>query len=120
MSEGLELLIVITALLLIALFTVRRVSFSLRLRKVRKENMELAAHMKARLKTARFRSSSDFDEEDDEMFRPSVRAKAPVMPASYEARLAKTRKRAARKAARRPAKKPRKPARKKARRARKR
>jgi hypothetical protein len=118
-SEGLELLILLMALLILSLFAARSVSFSLRLRKVRRENMELAAHMKAKLKTARFRSSSDFDEEDDEMFRgPAVRAKAPVIPASYEARLAKPRRKAARKkaagkAAKRKARKPRRPARQK-------
>ena len=96
-SEGLELLLLLFALTLLALFIVRRVLFSLRMRRVRRENMELARHMKKRLKSARFRSSSDFDQEDDEMFRPSVRAKALVIPASYEARVAKTRRKTARK-----------------------
>jgi len=97
-SEGLELLLLLFALTLLALFIVRRVLFSLRMRRVRRENMELARHMKKRLKSARFRSSSDFDQEDDEMFKgPPVRAKAPVIPASYEARLTKTRRKAARK-----------------------
>lgn len=110
MSEGLELLIIITVLLLLALFIIRRILFSLRMRRIRKENMELASHMKAKLKTARFRSSSDFDQDDDEMFRPAVRAKAPVIPASYEARISRarkkaTRKRKVRKAARKPARK---------------
>jgi type II secretory pathway pseudopilin PulG len=96
-SEGLELLLLLFVLILLALFIVRRILFSLRLRRVRRENMELARHMKTKLKSARFRSSSDFDQEDDEMFRPSIRAKVPVIPASYEARLAKTRKKATRK-----------------------
>ena len=94
MSEGLELLLLLFALLLLALFIARRVMFSLRLRKVRKENMELAREMKKRLKTAKLRSLDEIEEQEDEMFKPSVRAKALVIPASYEARLAKTRKKA--------------------------
>jgi len=107
-SEGLELLIVLFAITLLALFITRWVLFSLRLRRVRKENMQLARHMKSKLKSARFRSSSDFDEEDDEMFRsPAVRAKLPVTPASYEARVGMTKKKAIRKRARKaPARKP--------------
>jgi hypothetical protein len=94
-SEGLELLLLLFALLLLGLFMARRVMFSLRLRKVRRENMELAREMKKRLKSARLRSLDEIEEKEDEMFRgPPARAKALVIPATYEARVGKVRKRA--------------------------
>jgi hypothetical protein len=96
MSEGLELLLLLFALLLLGLFAARRVMFSMRLRKVRKDNMELATHVKKKLKTAKLRSLDEIEEKEDEMFKPSARAKAPVIPATYEARIGKVRKRATR------------------------
>lgn len=95
-TEGLEILLIAFAVTLLALFAVRRILFFLRFRRIKKEDMELARHMKKQLKSARFRSSSDFDEEGDELFRgPPVTAKIPVIPATYEARLRKVRRRKA-------------------------
>ena len=110
-SEGLEILLLLLVLLLLALFVTRRILFSLRLRRVREENMELAHHMKKKLKSAKLKSLDDaFDEQEDEMFGPSVKAKVPVTPASYEARFSKTRRKAARKRAKKaPARKPARP-----------
>jgi len=110
-SEGLQVLLILFALIIVTLFLIRYLSFYFRYKRVRQENMELARHMKKELRKARLKPLDEaFDEQDDEMFKgPAIHAKAPVIPATYEARLSKTRKKAARKraAAKKPGAKPR-------------
>ena len=116
LSEGLQALLIILALIIVSLFLIRYLSFYMRYRRIRMENMELASHMKKKLKSAKLRPLDEvLDEQDDEMFKgPAVRAKAPVIPASYEARVSKTRKRATRRRKRAAGRKPRKAAARKA------
>ena len=105
LTEGLQVLLILLALIIVTIFLIRYLSFYSRYRKIRKENMALAMHMRKQLKFAKFKRSSNFDEEDDEMFQTAGRAKAPVVPASYEARIGKASRAAAR---RRKARAPRK------------
>jgi hypothetical protein len=112
-TEGMEVLLISLALIIAFLFLARYVSFYLRYRRIRRENMELARHMKKQLKSAKLRPLDEIlEEQEDEMFRgPPVRAKAPVIPASYEARLNKVRRKAAKRRARQAGRKRRKPVR---------
>ena len=100
LTEGLQVLLIALAFIIVILVLIRYLSFYARYRKIRQENMELASHLKKKLKTAKLRPLEEaLDEQDDEMFAKGsvVKAKAPVIPASYEARLGKTRKKATRK-----------------------
>ncbi len=104
LSEGLQVFLLAFALLMALFFLLRYLSFYSAYRKVRKENLELAAGIKKRLKTAKLRSLDEImDEQDDEMFRKgfegdksrlpreSGKAKPLVIPATYEARVSKAR-----------------------------
>jgi hypothetical protein len=89
--EGLQVLFIALALIIATLFLVRYLSFYSTYRRVRRENLELARHVRRKLKTAKL---GDFKglEGEDELFKewPAAKAKPLVIPATYEARIGKT------------------------------
>ena len=118
-SEGLQWLLIAMALIISFFFLIRYLSFYLKVRKNRKQDMDLALELGKRLKQAKLRSLDEImDEEDDEMFQKVAKgagkAKPLKIPASYEARVGKTaakalkprRKRATRKKVRKNRRKP--------------
>lgn len=101
------------ALFFAIFFLLRHLAFYSRYKAVRKENMQMAAEMKKRLKSAKLRSLDEImDEQEDEMFRKPVKAKPIRIPATYEARVASARSQALNKGKRASRKAPRKRARK--------